>query len=104
MTLPLPVGWLEVTATRAANLVRELHLELAPGHLLYQCAVRTVAACGSNDDVLFQHTADLERYTVVHLTYRGKPELDTHYPTIVADGSWAEFLRQQQHISNLLED
>lgn len=99
---PLPESWQPVAADRAAGLLRELRLEVVEGHLLYQCAVRAVAACNSCDDALFQHLAAPERYTVVHLTYRGGPEINAQHPTVEFDGSWAAFVAEQRRVDDYL--
>jgi hypothetical protein len=100
--LPLPSGWLPLDAGRAKDLLAELRAEVIPGHLLYQVAVHAVAESDHNDDVLFRHCNDPVRFTVVHLTYCGGPEINAHHPTVELDGSWVDFLTEQQRIDDWL--
>ena len=97
---PLPPTYEPVAADRADGLLAELRREAIPGHLLHNCPVRVVAECTWNDDVLFQHLADPGRFTVAHLTYLGRPEIDSHHPTIGFDGTWMEFVEAEQRFED----
>lgn len=74
----------------------ELQRELAPGHLLYGVRVQIFATRDGTDDVLFQHLDQPERFTVVHLTWRGRTEISSHYPAVLFDGTLADFLASEE--------
>ena len=64
--------------------------------LLYGVPVRTIAwRDGASDDVLFQRLDDPTRFTVVHLTWRGRTEVDKRFPTVELDGSFQHFLDEE---------
>ena len=75
------VEWLEpweaVDAAQRESAERELIRELAPGHRLYGCEHRCVAARGDCDDVLF--IVDGEALAIVHLTW--SRERDPRWPS-----------------------
>ncbi len=93
---PLPATWYYTDAAESENQHAELQRELPPGHLLYGVPVRTIAwREPMNDDVLFQHLNDPTRFTVVHLTWRGRTEVDKRFPTVELDGSFQHFLDEE---------
>lgn len=92
----LPEGWEYPDAEEAAGLYAELQRELPQGHLLYGVEVETFAAAVGNDDTLFRHINGPERFTVVHLTWLGKTEINARHPTIDFDGTYVEFLEDQE--------
>jgi hypothetical protein len=96
-TLPLPPAWRPLTTSRAQALLAELRAELTTGHTLHGVPVHAVAETADSTDVLFRHCNDPVRFTVVHLTYRA-PALDANYPKVRIDGSWLEFMAEQQHL------
>ena len=99
----LPEGfWLPLAADEAASRLAELYREAIPGHLLYGVLLQALADACDNDDVLFQHLENPERFTVAHLTGCGGPEIDVHHPTIEFDGTWAEFVVDQQRLLDWL--
>ncbi|WP_052733000.1 hypothetical protein [Hymenobacter terrenus] len=100
--LLLPAYWARPSPSSARGLLAELQREVIAGHLLFGVPVRAVAISTGNDDVLFQHVNDPVRFTVVHLTFRGGPEIDAHHPTVGFDGSYAEFLAEQKRIDDWL--
>lgn len=61
----------------------ELKLELTPGHPLYDVDVTAVGRRCVGDDVLFQLHNHPAEFAVVHLTFIGRPELDSQWPAIV---------------------
>lgn len=89
----LPLGWEYPDREYAAWLLAELQIELPPGHRLFGCRVETVAAC-CDDDTLFRHLDEPDRFTVVHLTLRGGQEIDGH-PTITFEGTFSDFLARE---------
>lgn len=69
-----------------------VHRELPPGHRLYGFQVELVAAREGNDDVLFRHIDDPGRFTVIHLTWLGKEEIDAKHPWVEYDGDATGFV------------
>lgn len=92
----LPEGWEYPDAEAGAGLHDELQRELPHGHLLYGVAVETFAAAIGNDDVLFRHMNQQDRFTVIHLTWIGKTEINAQHPAVEFDGTYAEFLEDQE--------
>ena len=93
---PLPEGWYYTDTSESEHQHAELQRELPPGHLLYGVPVRTIAwRDGASDDVLFQRLDDPTRFTVVHLTWRGRTEVDKRFPTVELDGSFQHFLDEE---------
>ena len=101
---PLPAAWEAVSGTEAAGLVAELQSEAIPGHPLFGVPVRAVAAATGNDDVLFRHQDEPDRFTVAHLTWRQGPEIDARHPTVEFAGTWAQFVAEQQRIEDWLRE
>src|SRR5258705_9041587 len=89
-------GWRVSTEGIAQSLHDELQRELPPGHLLYGRAVETVAYREDQDDVLFRHRDQKDRFTVIHLTWTRKREINAEHPSVCFDGTLAEFLREQE--------
>jgi hypothetical protein len=94
----LPEGWCYPDAEEADLLYTERQRELPTGHLLFGVPVQTFATCEGADDVLFQHRDKPQRFTVIHLTYLGSTEIDADHPTVEFDGSFAEFLAEQEEL------
>jgi hypothetical protein len=69
---------------------RELQLELGAVHRLYGVPLQGAARRCSNDDALFRHTAEVDLYSVVHLTWTSKEELPG-WPAVEFTGTFAEF-------------
>lgn len=98
----LPVGWFYPDEETAQNLHAELQRELPPGHLLTGRAVETFAwREGATDDVLFRHVAEPERFTVIHLTWLGRTEIDAQYPTVEFDGTFGGFIAEEERLYGL---
>jgi len=68
----------------------ELKLELGPVHRLYGVPLQGAARRSSNDDVLFRHKAEADRYSVVHLTWSGAEE-PPGWPAVEFTGTFAQF-------------
>ncbi len=73
--VPLPVGWFYSNAEESDLRHDELLRELTPGHPLFDMDVDVVAHREGTDDILCRHHTDPDRLTVVHLTWRGGPEM-----------------------------
>ncbi len=94
---PLPVGWFRATTQEAKRLLDELHRELPLGHVLHGVALEVFAhRDGATDDALFRHVHDPDRFTVVHLTWLGRTEIDTDHPGVEVDGSFDDFLAYEK--------
>lgn len=89
----LPEGWFYATPEEQKSLWKELKKELPAGHLLFNKSVQVIAhRDGATDDILCQHLDEPNRYTVVHLTWSMKREIDARYPPVEVDGSFADFI------------
>lgn len=100
----LPAGWFWPDAEEARSLHEELQRELSPGHLLNGLLVRTFATRHGTDDVLFRHRNDPSRFTVIHLSWLGRTEINAQHPTVEFDGSFLDFLAEEARINALLDD
>lgn len=92
----LPEGYYYPEEAEAQHFHAELQRELPPGHLLYGVPVQTFASRDGSDDTVFQHCNESTRFTVVHLTWIGKTEINPEHPAIVFDGTFAEFLADEE--------
>lgn len=87
----LPPGWVHPDPEWEAQLESEFRRELPPGHLLHSLRVQLIAAREGTDDVLFQHRDEPDRFTVVHLSWLGKEEIDASHPWVEFDGDFPAF-------------
>ena len=94
----LPPGWCYPDPDWAASLNAEFRRELPPGHLLQNRRVEMVATCDGTDDVLFQHLDEPGRFTVIHLTWLGREEIDADHPWVEFDGDFPGFLAWDRHM------
>lgn len=97
----LPGGWFYPDAEEAQRLFSELQRELPPGHLLDGIAVDVFASADGIDDVLFRHRDHPDRFTVIHLSWLGRTEINALHSTVEFDGSFAEFLADQKRVYGL---
>ena len=101
--LKLPEPWTRPDADDAASLHAELQRELPPGHLLYRVPVETFAwTGGGHDDTLFRWLNLPDRFTVIHLSWLGRTEINSKHPTVEFDGSFAEFLEYMRRFLEFL--
>ena len=89
-------GWYYPDADVAESLHTELQLELPPGHLLFGRAVETVAYRRDQDDVLFRHRDEPDRFTVIHLTWIQKREINPQHPSVCFDGAFKRFFAEEE--------
>ena len=90
--LNLPPGWLRAIDTKALQLYEELQRELVKEHILYGKNIKVFAhRDGANDDILVQHLNHPNRWTVVHLTWSGKKEVNNTYPAVIFDGTYEDY-------------
>ncbi len=86
----LPDDWDILPSDHARGFEKELQLELSPVHRLYGVPLQAIARRAWNDDALFRHTGDADRWSVVHLTWTGKSE-QPGWPAAAFTGTLAEF-------------
>ena len=92
LTRSLPGGWLTSHREYAELLHSELQRELPTSHPLHGATVSVIAHRDGTDDILCKHHLLQDRFTVVHLTWLGRTEVDAHHPAIECDGTFADFL------------
>ena len=98
----LPLGWYYPDAEDAQALITEFQRELPPGHLLDGVPVDVFAwREGATDDVLFRHRNQTDRFTVIHLSWLGRTEINAQHPTVAFDGTFAEFLAEDERLYGL---
>jgi hypothetical protein len=89
----LPSGWFHPSQDVATKLQDELARELPPAHPLAGTALEIYAwREGATDDVLVRHLQDADRFTIVHLSWSGRTEVNPAHPTIEYDGTFIGFL------------
>jgi hypothetical protein len=93
----LPEGWFYPDDDTARDLHAELQRELPPGHILAGRPVETFAwREGATDDVLFRHAGEPDRFTVIHLSWLGRTEINSSHPAVEFDGTFAGFLADEK--------
>ena len=92
----LPTGSYYPTDAEAQGLLAELQLELPPGHLLFGRAVETFAYRLDQDHVLFRHRDESDRFTVIHLSWIRKPEINAVHPSVCFDGPFEKFFAEEE--------
>jgi hypothetical protein len=98
----LPQGWFYPDRDTARELRAELLRELPPDHALAGRPVETFAwREGATDDVLFRHTDEPDRFTVIHLSWLGRAEINAEHPAMEFDGTLAEFLAKEKRLYGL---
>jgi hypothetical protein len=100
----LPDGWFWPDAQESQILPAELQRELPPGHLLYGVPVLLFATRRGIDDVLFRHRDEPDRFTVIHLSWLGRTEINAQHPTVEFDGSFQEFVAWEESILEFLRN
>ncbi len=97
-SIRLPLGWEYLEPDEAAWRLAELKRELPADHLLFGTPVETFAARIGDDDTLFHHLDEPDRFSVVHLTWLGREEINGRHPCVEFDGTLAAFLAREQRI------
>ena len=92
----LPSGWYYPEEEIARGLHAELQRELSTGHLLFGRSVETFAYRRDQDDVLFRHQDEPDRFTIIHLTWIGKREINAEHPSVCFDGSFERFFATEE--------
>lgn len=72
--------WEPVSGSSAASLETELARELSSGHTLFGIKATVLGKRADNDDVLLSLVKGPSLFAVVHLTWKGQPEVDTRFP------------------------
>lgn len=95
----LPEGWHYPDDETAQMLHAELLIELPLGHLLHGKSVMTFAwRDGATDDVLFRHIDEPERFTVIHLSWLGRTEINAEHPRVEFDGTFDAFIAEEKRL------
>jgi len=98
----LPEGWFYPDVRIAESLHAELQQELPSGHLLHGRVVQTFAwREGATDDVLFRHVDQPARFTVIHLSWAGKQDINVQHPTVEFDGTFEAFVAEEERLYGL---
>jgi hypothetical protein len=92
---PLPEGWFLSDPNQAEFLRVELRKELPPGHVLFGVSVQVVAHRLGTDDILCRHLEHPAQFTVVHLSWLGREEINPRHPHVECDGDFDAFLRYE---------
>ncbi|MHC2330989.1 hypothetical protein [Bradyrhizobium sp. USDA 4454] len=92
--------WMPIESNEQRQaLESELHRELTPGHQLVGLSVVALAMRRDQDDVLFQLQDG--QVAVVHLTWKGGPEIDARWPVTACYsslGEWIELAMKPDHL------
>ena len=88
----LPEGWYTSVGDEKEYRTLELNRELPKGHLLFGKKVEVVAHREGTDDILCRHHDEAHRFTVIHLSWIGKTEINAQHPWVEVDGTWNDFL------------
>ena len=88
----LPEGWFASDSEEASIRHAELQRELPPGHLLFGKSISVVAHREGTDDILCRHHDDPSRFTVIHLSWLGREEINSAHPPVEVDGDFEQFL------------
>ena len=93
----LPKGWFYAATDESLSLWDELQRELPEGHSLFHVPVRVIAhRAGATDDILCVHLNETDRYTVIHLTWSMKTEINEKFPAIEMDGTFEDFQKYEK--------
>ena len=95
----LPEGWFASDPERAASLLAELDREVGLGHPLHGARIPVVAHREGTDDILCRHLHDPSRFTVIHLSWLGREEIDAQHPAGEVDGDLDSFLGYEARFS-----
>jgi hypothetical protein len=88
--------WHPVEESHVEQIIAELQRELSADHLLFGQSLWPVARRQDCDDFLFRVGHSPERYAVVHLTWTGKRESSSRWPTTAFFDSLDHFVEQMR--------
>lgn len=86
--------WKETADVVKDKLGEELRKEVAQGHPLYGIRASVVAKRQDRDDVLFALEGHSSGLAVVHLTWKGKPELNPTWPSTTFYSDWQDWVER----------
>lgn len=89
------MGFELVTPDRNTGLLKQLELELSPGHSIYGISATVLGAFSGTDDILLKLDTEVEgaRYALVHLTWGGTQTPPWPSTQLIADlDEWLESL------------
>lgn len=89
------IGFELVTPDRSAGLLKQLALELSPGHSIYGISANVLGAFSGTDDILLKLDSEVDgaRYALVHLTWGGTQTPPWPSTQLIADlDEWLESL------------
>ena len=88
--------WVPVSDRGRAAYDYELTMELGLDHPLYGVRASAVARTCHSDDILYRlKDHRIAQYAVVHLTFRGKPEGDPMWPSVILYRDLEHFVTQR---------
>ena|ERR1700733_9575725 len=88
--------WVPISDRGRGAYIHELHMELGLDHPLYGVRANAIARTCHTDDILFQlKDHRIAEYAVVHLTFRGKPEADAQWPSVILYRDLEHFVTQR---------
>ena len=64
--------------------------------MLFGRAVEAVGYREDQDDVLFRHRDEPDRFTVIHLSWIRKREINAEYPSVCFDGPFERFFAEEE--------
>ena len=88
---PLLKPWELVERERAVLLEAELAREMRPDHTLAGVRCEAIAMSTMTDDVLFVTNLPKAPLVLVHLTWSGKPDQFSDYPSTAFFHEWESF-------------
>jgi len=62
-----------------------------------------IAHRDDRDDVLFRRLDEPDRFTVIHLTWIRKQEINAQHPSVCFDGTFEQFVAREQGLYNETE-
>jgi len=92
------IEWLPPWEPTDADLGAELRREVGPGHPLFEHPVVTVGRRVDCDDVLFWLPSGPRELAVVHLTWTGKRERSSEWPSTQLYSSIADWVEHSMRV------
>ncbi|GKW10334.1 hypothetical protein [Pectobacterium punjabense] len=90
-TPKLPAGWEYANGKKQQALLAEYQQEQPTVHPLYGIEIAVIAYRDGSDDILLKHTQELDRVSVVHLTWAMQREF-ANFPRVEFTGSFQKFI------------
>lgn len=87
--------WTLIERERAVLLEAELAREIRPDHALAGVRYEAVAMSTMTDDVLFVTDSPKGPLALVHLTWSGKPDQFSNYPSTCFYREWESFRNEE---------